>query len=344
MANKTYRVGVIGMVHDHVWGMARDFVDLPNAEVVAAADPNEPLREKMRAEMGVGSLYQDWRRMLEKEHLDCAAVAVENSACADVVEAAAPKGIHLIVEKPMAANLDQADRMLKTAQSAGIQLLVNWPTAWKPDVRKAAELARGGAIGQVFLVRVRMAHQGPKEIGCSSYFYEWLYDAERNGAGAFMDYCCYGAVFCRYLLGMPGAVTAVADRLVKDYIQVDDNGILLMIYDKAFGMAEGSWTQIPPYHDMVVLGSAGTLITDRGRLLLATAPGEKPAEQELPALPAGQRNAAQYLIHCLQTGSNVEGMCGAHIARDAQEILEAGLLSARTGQRVGLPLKGSPGN
>ena len=251
MAKDSYRVGVVGMVHDHVWGLAKSFANCPNAEIVAAADPNEPLRERMGSEFGVSALYTDWQKMLEKEELDVALITTENSGAADVVEAAAPKGIHLVVEKPMAATFGQADRMLKAAEAAGVQLMVNWATAWRPNTRKAIELANSGAIGQVFSVRVRMAHHGPKELGCSEYFYGWLHDAEKNGAGAFMDYCCYGAAFCRYLLGQPNAVMGAADRLVKDYIDVDDNGLVVMFYDKAYAVTEASWCQIPDYHDTV---------------------------------------------------------------------------------------------
>jgi len=338
MAEQKYRVGVAGMVHDHVWGLAKSFSQCPNAQLVAAADPNGPLRERMQETFGVLALYEDWREMLDKEELNCLIITTDNSGAVEVVETAAPKGIHCVIEKPMAAKLEQADRMVKAAESAGVQILINWATAWRPNTLKAIELVNTGAIGQVFLVRVRMAHQGPKELGCSTYFYGWLYDAEKNGAGAFMDYCCYGAAFCRYLLGMPNAVMGVAARLVKDYISVDDNGLLTMIYDNAFAVAEASWTQVPSYHDTIILGSEGTLMTHEGKLLIATEPKEAPKEVELPALPAGQTNGPEYLLQCLDTGQEVEGMCNARIGRDAQEILEAGLLSSRTGRRIDLPI------
>jgi len=338
MAEQQYRIGVVGMVHDHVWGLAKSFSQCPNAELVAAADPNEPLRDRIRNDFGVQGLYAEWREMLDREQPDCILITTENSAAADVVEAAAAKGIHCVVEKPMAATLEQADRMLRAAGSAGVQLMVNWATAWRPNTLEAVRLVNEGAIGQVFLVRVRMAHHGPKELGCSRYFYGWLYDADKNGAGAFMDYCCYGAAFCRHLLGVPNAVMGVVARLVKDDIPVDDNGLLTMIYDKAFAVAEASWTQIPGYHDMVILGSEGTLMTDEGRLLMATQPKEEPKEVELPPLPPGQANGPEYLLHCLEAGRDVEGMCSARVGRDAQEILEAGLMSARTGGRIQLPI------
>jgi len=337
---KKYRVCVIGMVHDHVWGLTRDFLNCENAELVAAADENEPLREKIQRERGVKSLYSDWREMIEKEEIDCALICTENSAAADIVEALAEKGIHAMVEKPMAANLAQADRMLKATEDAGTRLFINWATAWKPCVREAVRRVKAGDIGDVFLVRVRMAHQGPKELGCSPYFYGWLYNAGKNGAGAFMDYCCYGTAFCRYLLGMPRQVSAVAGRLVKDYISVDDNAILIMIYEKAFAVAEASWTQIPAYHDMLILGSAGTMYTEEGKLFISTAPKEKFKEVELPELPEGERNGAEYFLRCIKTGEEIEGMCNPRISRDAQEILEAGLLSVEKGRRIDLPLKG----
>lgn len=336
---KKYRVGVIGMVHDHVWKEAKYWQDCPNAQLVAAADPNEPLREKMKKDRGVNALYADWREMIEKEDLDIIQLTVENHAGADVVEAAAPKGLHIISEKPMSATLEQADRMLRAAEKAKTILLINWATAWSPALRTAYRLAKDGAVGQVFQVRARMAHCGPRELGCSPYFYGWLYDARKNGAGALMDYCCYGAAFCRWLLGMPKSVTGVAARLVKDDIPVDDNAAITMLYDKAFGIAEASWSQVPSYHDTEILGSEGTLLTDAGKLWIATRAKKERSQVELDRLPAGEHNGPEYLIHCLETGKAPEGMCTARNCRDSQEILEAGLISAREGRRVDLPVK-----
>ena len=335
---KTYRVGVAGMVHDHIWGLAKTFAGCPNATLVAAADPNEPLRTKMQEQHGVSALYADYGEMLDKEDLDVIVITTENSGAAPIVEAAAAKGIHMVVEKPMAATLGQADRMLNAAEAAGVQLMVNWATAWRPNIVKALELAGSGAIGQVYNVRVRMAHHGPKELGCSEYFYGWLYDAEKNGAGAFMDYCCYGAAFCRLLLGVPNAVMGAADRLVKENFPVDDNGMVFMFYDTAYASTEASWCQIPDYHDTVILGSKGTLVTDRGKLLIGTEPRKPMEEVDLVEPEAPKRNGPEYLLHCIETGKTVDGMCSARVGRDAQEILEAALISAREGRRVELPL------
>ncbi|NOZ21621.1 MAG: Gfo/Idh/MocA family oxidoreductase [Planctomycetes bacterium] len=335
---KTYRVGVIGMVHDHVWKEAKYWQACPNTALAAAADPNEPLRDRMKTQYGVQALYADWREMIEKEELDIIQLTVENNAGAEVLEGVAPKGLHVVSEKPMAARLEQADRMLKAAEDAGTLLVINWPIAWSPAIRTAARLVKEGAIGQPFQVRTRMAHCGPKELGCSEYFYGWLYDAEKNGAGALMDYCCYGAAFCRHLLGMPKAVQGVMGCLVKEDFPVDDNAAITMIYDNAFGITEASWTQVPSYHDTVILGSEGTLITDEGKLWMATKEKKEKTLVDLDDLPEGERNGPEYMLHCLETGTEPEGMCAAKNCRDSQEILEAGLLSAQEGRRIELPI------
>ena len=127
---KTYRIGVACMSHDHVWGELHAWKHLDNVELVAGGDDEPHLLEQLQREQGVTRLYNSWQEMLEREDLDIIQAAGGNNEGADIVEAAAAKGIHVVSEKPMAATLDQAERMLRAAQQAGILLLINWPTAW----------------------------------------------------------------------------------------------------------------------------------------------------------------------------------------------------------------------
>jgi len=325
------------MTHDHCWGLLKQFAALSNCQIVAAADSNEPLRKKIAELYGVEKLYEDVEQMIDSEDLDAVLVTGDNAASVSVLEKAAPLGIHALVEKPMAATLEQADRMLKAATDGGTKLMINWPMAWKPEVHKAFQMCHDGEIGQVFYVRVRMAHEGPKEIGCSEYFWGWLYDAEKNGAGALMDYCCYGAAFCRWLLGRPSAVQGVRGHLAKPYPVPDDNAVITMLYDKHIASTEASWTQHPGFHEVEILGTEGTLRTWHGKLLLWKE-GQEPTEVQAEPLPEGMRNGPEHFLHCLDTGAEPQGMCHPQVARDAQEILEAGLRSADTGQRITLPL------
>ena len=333
---ETYRVGVAGLIHDHVWGMLRWWKELSGAELVAAADVNPPLLEKVKHEFGVKT-YASYAEMFEREDLDIVTVALDNATTVDAVEAAAARGIHVLSEKPMAATLEQADRMLAACEQARIELMINWPTAWNPAIQTVDRLVREGAIGEVHKVKYLAAHQGPKEIGCSPYFYNWLYDARLNGAGALMDYCCYGANMAAHWVGRPDSVVGIAGTLVKEDFPVDDNAIILMKYPHALGVAEASWTQqgTDGGANPAVFGSTGTVSAVGNRIRIARL-NKEPEYLDPDQAPPGRRNGAEYLVSCLRTGVPVEGMCSAQTSRVTQEILQRGMESAQSGREIRL--------
>ena len=337
-----YRVGVAALVHDHVWGELKHWKAQPDVWVMAAGDVNHDLRERAQRDYGLERVYPSWREMLDDagDELDIVQIASENNAHADIVEACAARGIHVLVEKPMAARLSQAERMVKAARDANIRLMVNWPTAWSPAWQELERRVLAGDIGQPRYVKYRSAHNGPKEIGCDPHFWGWLYDEEKNGAGALMDYCCYGSALCARLLGLPRSVIGMRAILAKDYPLPDDNALIAMRYDHAFGVAEASWTQTTGYAEgnPVVYGSEGALSVQRDGSLLVLRPGKSAETFTPPPTEAPRRSGPEYFLHCLETGAPVEGLCSPEVGRDAQEILEAGLRAADTGQTQALPL------
>ena len=337
---KKYRVGVAGMVHDHVWGDLEHWRAQPNVEIVAAGDTNLELRERAARDFGIPNVYNSWEEMLQHEQLDIVHAATENSVCAEVVEACAARGIHVVSEKPMAATLAQAERMLTAATEAKTLLMINWPTAWIPTFREWHRQLMSGAIGNVTHIKYRSAHNGPKEIGCSPYFWGWLYDSEKNGAGALMDYCCYAANISASILGLPSQVMGMRGTFVKDYPVPDDNAIIVMKYPHAFAVAEASWTQVSGYaegNNPVAYGTGGSLAVCGENVVLHRS--GKDIEMISPPQPGHPHgNLAEYFLHCLASGAQPEGLCSPLVSRNAQEILQAGLISADTGQTMTLPL------
>ena len=340
MAN-TYRVGVASLVHDHVWNELKHWAALPNVQIVAAGDVNADLRDRIREQYSVPSVYSSWQEMVEREDLDIVQATSENSTAADIVEACAAKGIHVISEKPMAATLAQAERMVAASRKAGVRLMVNWPTAWSPAIQEMERRILAGDIGRLTYFKQRSAHNGPKEIGCDPHFVEWLYDEEKNGAGALMDYCCYSADMCARFLGLPKQVTGFRRVLVKDYPLPDDNAIILMNYDHAFGVAEASWTQTVEYAtaNPVAYGTEGSIAVSGGQVVLQQTNGE-PENITPPRASAPMRSGPEYFVHCLETGEAISGFCSMEVSRDAQEILEAGKRAADSGVTQSLPLAG----
>lgn len=328
-------MGVACMSHDHVWSELHRWKQTGRVEIVAGGDDEPELLEKLKADHGVTRLYPSWQEMLEKEALDFVQAAGGNSEGADIVEAAAARGLHVISEKPMAATLEQADRMLAAAQKAGTLLLINWPSAWSAQWQELERRALSGEIGELRYTRYRSAHSGPIAIGCSPQFVRDLTTPEINGAGALMDYCCYGADLAARLLGRPQAVTGLRGFFGTEpaYAPSDDNAIILAKYAHAFGVCEASWTQPTSYAETnpVIYGSEGAMGVSHGKIVILR-PG-KPEETVDPRpLETPHRTGPEYLIHCLENGLPIEGYCSPVVSRNAQEILEAGLRSANTGQ------------
>ncbi len=335
------RIGILGLTHDHIWGNLDDLNNTSTGKLVAAADPNGPLLEKIRDEYGCGQVFDSYESMLDEAGLDAVYVYGDNKTGAELTVMAAERGLHVMVEKPMASTLEGAVTMVAAAEANGVKLMINWPFAWNPAFQKATAMALGGEIGTVFETKYRSAHAGPKELGCTPYFYNWLHDAELNGAGALMDYACYGAALARYVLGQPSRVTGVAGQLLKDYITLEDNAVILMQWPRAMAVSEASWSQIGDLtsYETIIYGSEGTLFVERsGRLLLATREHGEGVAVDVPEPPVEAASASAYFLHCIANDLPIEGICSAAVGRDAQEILEAGLLSATYGEAVSLPL------
>lgn len=346
-----WKIGVLGLIHDHVWQHIGEMAARDDVQV-SIADPNGPLREKARAEFGVDRLYPDYSTLLEREKPDAVLVFVDNAGGADLVELAASHGKPVMVEKPMADCLTNAERMRVAAVNAGVPLMVNWPTAWQPAIRHALALAAQGRVGQIYRFSFRGGHRGPREYGCSPYFYGWLYDPERNGAGAYIDYCGYGASMARLVLGMPSRASASIGRLVKQDIDVDDNAVLTLRYQHALAVIEATWSASGPVPDAgpAIWGRQGTLVVQRdagrhegdarrnGVVRLTSDDDPEGQILEAPELPEGERTAIGYFLTCLEQDRPIEGLVSMEVGRDTQEILEAGLISAREERAVSLPL------
>ncbi|MBC7319608.1 Gfo/Idh/MocA family oxidoreductase [bacterium] len=334
---KIYNVGIAGLTHDHIWGLLRKWLEQPNVRLVGIAESHEPLKERARKDFGIDKFYDTYEELIEREKLDILQITCENSKHREITEYAVSKGINVIIEKPMAESYESALRMFNSAKASGVKFMVNWPTNWNPAIRKALDMAKNGDIGKIFQFRYRAGHKGPKEIGCSIYFYSWLYDPEKNGAGAYMDFCGYGTHMAGYLLGKPLSVLAFGKNLVRDYIPAEDNAILIMEYDRAMAVAEATWSQIgnAPIENPIIYGSDGTIAVSRGEIILFL-DGKEPKSIVPEELPPYEKNAIVYFLHCIENDIVPEGLSNPELSLQTQKVLSAGLESIKTKRAISI--------
>lgn len=316
-----FRLAVAGLTHGHVWGLLEQWAAQPEVELTAVAD-DTPLLERARSRFQ--RAYTDWRAMLEAEQPDIVLACADNRTSAQIAIEAMQRGAHVMVEKPMAADLTDAERMLKTAQATDRLLMINWPTRWNPAIQTLLERAKRGDFGAIFEFRFRAGHAGPREIGCDPYFVSWLYDEYLNGAGALADFACYGAVMSAYLLGEPEQVLGTRGNLTKDYPLSDDNAVVVARYPKAIAVIEATWSQIGSdgAPNPMVYGTEATAGVVDGKLRIHRRGAEVVYEEPEP-LPEGARNAPEYFLRCLRTGTRPEGVLSPEIALIAQKIVDA---------------------
>ena len=199
---KPLRVGIAGLTHGHVHQILRE-AKRGDLEIVGIAEPNRELAERYlkQYKLPIDLLYSDINQMLDKAKPEAVTAFGSIYDHLEVVKACAPKKIHVMVEKPLAVSLDHARQMEALAKKYNIQLLTNYETTWYGSNHHAYKmLHEENLFGDIRKMVVHDGHQGPKEIGVNKEFLEWLTDPVLNGAGALMDFGCYGADLITWLM------------------------------------------------------------------------------------------------------------------------------------------------
>jgi len=339
---KKWRIGVLGLTHDHVWGNLDNFAGLDGGELAGVADPHEPLLDRVRQKYGCPA-YRNHEELLDKERPDAVYVFCDNAQGAELTVRAAERGLQVMVEKPMAATLAGAERMVAAVRKAKVRLMVNWPVVWRPQVQAALALATRPELGRIWQITHRAGHGGIY-VECSPYFREWIVQKDRNGGGALIDVCSYGINLANVLLGRPDRVAAVTGRLREGEYTVEDNAIVVMSYPEAMATAEGSWGQIgqPLTGYLATIWGSGGSVTfgpGRGGRVWSTTAQQPQGVEVTPAQPESHMaNATAHFLWALSTGNEFHPLCRDTTCRDTQEVLEAAYLSADSRREVALPL------
>jgi len=265
------KIGVAGLTHGHV-GWILEANKRTDIEIVGIAEPNKELAERLTRQYGISMdlVYNNLEEMLAEAKPEAVTAFGNIFDHLSVVEAAAPKGIHVMVEKPLAVSLDHANKMAELAKKHQIHLITNYETTWYPSVEKAEQLLSEGKIGEMRKLIVRDGHRGPKKIGVSSEFLEWLTDPKLNGGGAIIDFGCYGANLSTWLHDgkRPISVTAVSQQLqAENNPKVDDDATIILTYEDSQVILEPSWNWPIGRKDMEIYGMTGALLADNGKTL-----------------------------------------------------------------------------
>lgn len=223
---KTVRVGLLGagwMGRIH----ARDLIALPDVEIVAICAANVPDAESLNAELlgGRAAVYGDFREMLLSYELDALVVGIPPGAHNGQVEAAAARGIHIFLEKPIAIDLTRGESMVRAVEQSGVIAHVGYHLRFGLAVERLKQLIDSGDAGRPTLVDARYA--------CNSLHAPWWRDVTLGG-GQVVEQAIHLYDLALHILGKPSSVVGFAANLghgkAPGYT-VDDTSISAIRFD-----------------------------------------------------------------------------------------------------------------
>jgi len=355
-----WKIAGVNFDHFHMGDNLRAAFEHPEAEIVALCDEEPARMEEAVANFGVPRerVYDSVERCLEETRPDVVVLCPAAARHGEWTARVASFDAHIIVEKPFAASLEEADAMVAAVAATGKRLMINWPLAWVASHRTAKRLADEGRIGDVVGVHYYDGNRGPLWHGADklersaedvaaekprSWFYQRAY-----GGGSQLDYLGYGTTLGTWYLDgrKPLEVTSVVDRPAG--LEVDEHSITVARY--AFGLSKfetrwgtftDPWTVQPqPRCGFVLEGTEGTLASYDYQPVVHLQTRAQPAVVDVPADTLEPRftNPVANLLHALEHDLEVDGPCTPAISRIGQQIVDTAVRSAAEGRS--LPLVG----
>ncbi len=358
--NKRWKIAGMNFDHMHMGDLLRQVHEHPDAEIAGICDEQPARMEQAIKNFSIprDRVFTDYRECMEKSRPDLVILCPATAGHADWTEKVAPFGTHILMEKPFASSLAEADRMIAALAKTGKELIINWPLRWYPSHVTAKRLIDDGLIGDVIEVHYYDGNRGPLRHGADKIETEpgrksesWFYQKDQGG-GSLMDYLGYGTTLGTWYHGgkAPLEVTAMVDQPAG--LEVDEHSVTVARYatglskfETRWGAFTDPWTLQPqPKCGFVIVGTGGTISSYDFEPVVRVQTAECPETHELPvdALKAPFHNPVHYVLHCLENGRKIDGPLSPEICRVGQQIVDAAALSAREKRTVPLVSQTTP--
>jgi glucose-fructose oxidoreductase len=353
-----HRIVGISFDHMHMGDLLRAVAAHGDAEIAGIYDPDRAKMAQAIANFSIpdSRVFTDLETCLKQSGADLAIVCSATGAHAETVARIAPYGMHVLVEKPFAADVADARRMIAAMAPTGRRLAVNWPAAWSPGHNTAKRLVDDGTIGALIEVHYHGGNRGPlyhladkvevspEEVEAQKPTSWWYRKAE--GGGSLLDYLGYGATLGTWFMNgeAPVEVTAVVDETPG--VEVDQHSITICRYRRGLSKFETKWgtltdpwtVQTQPKCGFVLVGTAGTVSSydydDHVTLQTCQQPRQTPVPVD--PLPAARRGPIAYMLDRIDRNAPIEGPLDPALSLIGQRIIDSALLSATSKRTVPL--------
>ncbi len=212
----------------------------PGGELVAVANWREASARALAERHGIGRVTTDWEALASDPEVDAAIVATPNALHAPQAIALLRNGKHVMVEKPMATGVAEADAMIRASRDSGALLMVAHCWRFRDEVIAMRDRVAAGELGEVVKTRGYGVHTRWGPAG-------WFTDRQLGGGGALLDMGVHAIDTARFLLGDPTperVCATIGTRYAEGRYEVDDDGILLITWSNGTNsIVESGWWQ-----------------------------------------------------------------------------------------------------
>ena len=232
---------------------------VPNAQVLAVCSPTKGNARDFAEKHGIPNHFTELKDMLSMPELDLVVIGSPNDTHCDIALQVAAAGKHMVVEKPLCMNLEEADRMIDACKKAGVKLMYAEELCFTPKYVRLKGLLDEGALGRPVLLKQSEKHDGPHA--------DHFWDVERSGGGVTMDMGCHAIQFFRWLNGNNPVTSVYAQMTTSvhtDKTEGDDNAIIILEFENGvIAVAEESWTKLGGMDDKAEIhGTEGVAYAD----------------------------------------------------------------------------------
>jgi predicted dehydrogenase len=249
-------VGLIGLAHLHPRSYLPVFA-AAGFRVAAAAEADPAILEPFAQEFHL-TPYADWREMIERERLDLAAIYLPHAHCPDAAVACAGRGIHVLVEKPMAATSDGVSRMIEAARNAGVLLTTPYVWRYHPVARQMKRFIEDGVLGRV------VGCEGRCAAGRLHRYIDghagWMLERALSGGGPMHNLGVHWIDLYRWLLADEPVEVFARNVKINQQYDIEDNSFALVTFSRGAVVALDISYTIPdafPYGRDLYLGLRG---------------------------------------------------------------------------------------
>jgi len=333
--------GFVADIHAHV------LREIESARLVTVCSRFETSARALKERFGFSRVAAHWREVVADPEVHLVDICAPNVVHHDVAMAAIGHGKHVVVEKPLAMRLDQADAMIAAAERAGVKLMYAENQRFAPAMVRAKELIDAGVIGRPFLIRTTEMHSGPHA--------DWFWDRAQTGGGTIMDMGVHPLFTVEWLM---------ASRIVRVYAELatlvhharckngaEDTAIVTVRFaDGSMGELVNSWA-VQGGIDLrtEVFGSDGVILVDLGhgspmRVYSRTGYPEPVEKQDVSTgwsfpevyerLKGGYVGELSHFVACV--GDRLEPVCSGRDGRRVLELAMAAYQAAAAGSPVAL--------